>query len=79
MLGTLDWQVPPPYAFGDPLGVVRTAIWGSMPADAGRRAADLFGVVLERPFFSDEEAGHAFCCMLCSRSGHWTGRCRVSS
>ena len=65
ILSTLDWQVPPPFALCDPLACVRCAIWGSMPADACRRAAALPGRVLERPFFSDEEV-HTMRASVCS-------------
>eukprot|EP00434_Breviolum_minutum_P019886 symbB.v1.2.017546.t3/scaffold1371.1/size209032/18 len=52
---TLDWQVPPPSAEGDPLQAVRQALWKALPQDslAGMKSVMHSGTVA--PFFQTIE------------------------
>ena len=52
---TLDWQVPPPSAVGDPLQAVRQALWNALPQDSLARMKSVMHSGTVAPFFQTIE------------------------
>ena len=52
---TLDWQVPPPSAVGDPLQAVRQALWKALPQDSLARMKSVMHSGTVAPFFQTIE------------------------